>query len=257
MPALTARETARYGARLFSYMLTSTLVGGGLIVGGAVLAYVLEPAVLPGGRAPQAYAPVAAGAGLVLLGVLVLLTGAVLVVFTVASDALRVGTRRREAAPDEPEPAGAADDESQAVPSVDTGTDEPSASPAEPARAESVDAEPTVSDSDSEPAAAESEQEATVAESEGDGSDSASQEPATDGEGRDPFASAAESGRHDEPIDATDPIDEPHSASTNPFGEPEPEETTAEEWRSKAAEADDDAWREEIEAKLDGDEEEA
>lgn len=251
MSALTARESARYALRLFGSLLATTLLSGLFVGGGLALAYVLEPDVLPGGAAPDSYGVLAAAAGLVVLGALVFLTGIVYVLFTAMVDAVRVGTGRREATP-------TADDSEADTSDVDTSDEEAASEAEERTPGPGETAVPDPAETEPVDAADAADEESSTAEADPLGPDSTE---SPDEGGTDPFASAAES--ESDPFDPTDPMDDPRSASSSPFDEPEDD---AEEWTSKADSAEDrrragpgedeEAWREEIEAKLDAEERE-
>lgn len=313
MPALTAKESARYGVRLFGYVLATTLLGSLFVGGGIGLMYALDPAVLEnlplGGTPLRNFTVAAAGLGVVALGVLVFVSGLAVVAFTIVADAVRVGVERSSLAnevesvesgsttastPSDDEP------EREAGPGEKDLPPEPETEPVDADPETAVDREATVADRPQEPGSADpfaAAPEADTDEPAGDpfaetsspepsgagtsdpfddGSESeasadpfesgSTETPDADEQGTagqpDPFATAAESAseeRSREGVDPSDPIDDPHSASTDPFAE---EDTAVEEWESKSPDTDaerppagpsesDETWREEIEAKLD------
>ena len=253
MPALTAKESARYGVRLFGYLLATTLLGGAFVGGGVALAVTMAPDVLPGGSAPSNYAVLAGAGVLVLVGGLVLVTGVALVLFTVVADGVRVGTGRR---PTEPATGEVQSDDT-------TDSEESSASVGDDSEGpETTKPETTQPTPSVEPASASDSGTEMAEQSQG------TAEAAPESTQADPLGPSTEATEDDrEALDPNDPIDDPHAATTNPFGEPEPS-TEAEEWSGKETKAaeekrragpaeDDEAWREEIEAKLEAEDEEA
>jgi hypothetical protein len=100
MAALSVRESIRYGVRLFGYLLVTTVLGGGLVVGGTVLSTRVDVVGTISGTAEGSYAVVAGAVSLSLLGVLVLATGWLLVAFVAVTDAVRVGIDRSSLGPD-------------------------------------------------------------------------------------------------------------------------------------------------------------
>lgn len=230
MPALTAKERARYGVRLFGNLLATTLLGGVFVGAGAGLAYTIEPAFFSQltGEVGTDLTALAAFGTLSAVGVLVFVTGLYLVAFTAVTDAVRIGTDRSSLT------------EATQAEESDSPADSDSESDTEAV----PDVAPNAGDDDQSTADSGSEPSDTVEAEAGGGPDST-----------DPFAEAAASDV--DAYDPTDPIDDPHEAQTNPFDEPAGEEpSTAEEWTSKRPperSGDDEAWREEIEAKLDGD----
>ncbi|MUV91020.1 hypothetical protein GJ629_14935, partial [Halapricum sp. CBA1109] len=74
MPALTARDSSRYGVRLFGYLLVTTLLSALVAGGGIGLAYTLDTDVLPSGSLPGTTALAVAAVGAA-LGALVFLAG--------------------------------------------------------------------------------------------------------------------------------------------------------------------------------------
>ena len=240
MPALTARESARYGLRLFGYLLATTLLGGAFVAAGAGVALSIESAFFEQltGEAGTNLSALAAFGALSGVGVLVVLAGFVLVVFTAVADAVRIGTNRTRSA----DPTGRAESE---------------ATTADASPEESGESDPTP----------EGRGEPTPDET-GGPTDSVEEDgpvgcpvPGADPKGgySDPFAQEEST----ESYDPTEPVDDPHEAQTDPLGEPSGEQpddgqpSTTEEWTSKTPpnrRGDDEAWREEIEAKLDGEE---
>lgn len=238
MPALTAKESARYGVRLFGYLLATTLLGGAFVGGGVALAVTMAPDVVPGGPAPSNYGALAGASVLVLVGVLVFVTGLALVLFTVVADGVRAGTGRRSVTPP---PSDQETTDTSATQSDEEAKDSP-----ETTKPETTQPTPSV-----EPASG---------SDAGDGATDPAESTAADPLG--PSTEATEDDR--EALDPNDPIDDPHAATSNPFGEPEPSRE-AEEWTGKGESdqpnrragpaEDDEAWREEIEAKLDAEDE--
>lgn len=100
MAALSARESFRYGVRLFGYLLVTAILGGGLLVGGAVLGSRSDAVATLSGTGNGSYAVVAAAVGLSLLGVLVFVSGLFVVGFVAVTDAVRVGIDRSSLGPD-------------------------------------------------------------------------------------------------------------------------------------------------------------
>lgn len=258
---LTARTSARYALRVFGYLLATTLAAGVVVGLGAGAAYALESAFFtelpPGGPAVDLTALAAFGVGSA-LGLLVFAAGLIVTL----ADAVSVGVHAAETGTADAETAGeteATEAETAAEERTDA-TAETGEPTSDETAAEAPESGETVSESDETASVDGAEQEQT-----GDGD--ALGEPATEqspsvtpSEGdeepmdTDPFAEAAESDAYD----PTDPIDDPHEAQSNPFGEPE-EQPTADEWTSKTPQGeaggeDDAAWREEIEAKLDDEE---
>ncbi|MEF8881842.1 MAG: hypothetical protein V5A34_04870 [Halapricum sp.] len=224
MAALSVRDAFRYGARLIGYLFATTVVGGGLVAGGIGLIYSLESSVLSGGS-PESYAPVAAGALLVLLGTFVLLAGTLAVAFALIADAVRVGVEGSSLGPEStdapaPEAEDAAGPDSTATTSLETDERSEPTDGAEP--------EPTgdpLADSDSDSIA--------------DGSDplaGRSSDPPTD----DPLGGSATS----------DPLAGSEDVRSESAGE-RPDEAARRQ--AGPTQADDEAWRREIEAKLDED----
>jgi len=252
MPALTARESARYGVRLFGYLLAATLLGGAFVAAGAGVALSIESTFFEQltGDAGTNVSALAAFGALSGIGVLVVLAGFGLVVFTAVADAVRIGTNRA------PSPDAA---ESTAEGET-TATTEGGSTDEQDGESESTheDADESLHEELSESTPDEtSEPTDRVEEDRPVGG----QVPGTDpNEGdSDPFAEPEET----ESYDPTEPMDDPHEAQTNPFGEPSGEQpddgqpSTTEEWTSKTPpnrREDGEAWREEIEAKLDGEE---
>ncbi|QSG06911.1 hypothetical protein [Halapricum desulfuricans] len=91
MVTRSARDVFGYGVRLFGYLLVTVVLGGALIAGGVGVVETLEPGVVLGDASPDGYAPVAAGGALVLLGVLVLVAGVFATAFAGLADAVAVG----------------------------------------------------------------------------------------------------------------------------------------------------------------------
>lgn len=125
MPALTAKESARYGVRLFGYVLATTLFGGLFVGGGIGLAYLLEPRVLralpPGPPALRNVGVAAVGGVVVALGLLVFLSGALAIGFTVVSDAVRVGVDRSSLTEPGSDGEATVDDEASTESADETG----------------------------------------------------------------------------------------------------------------------------------------
>lgn len=201
MAALSARDAFRYGGRLFGYLLVTTVLGGGLLAGGLGLAVTLEPAVLPGGAAPESFAAVAVGGLVAFLGVLVLAAGWLTVVLMTVADAVRLGV-----------------DDSTLGPATPSDDVSPSSPPADDADDPEPDPEP---DADPEPDTA---------------------DPLAGGDS-DPFE------------DRGDPFDEPSTSDplADPGGGAESQTggSTDQRQAGPTAADDDEAWRREIEAKLD------
>lgn len=201
MAALSARDTFRYGMRLFGYLLVTTVLGGGLVAGGAVLSTRVAIVETISGTADGSYAVVAAALGLSLLGVLVLATGWLLVAFVAVTDAVRLGIDHSAfgPAPREPTPEVSAEDTDE------TASDQPS-------------------------------------EQQGD---SEADDPL--GDGAEPFAESA------------DPFAEPETNDPLGRSEGDREPTGGRQQATDRRQAgptraeDDEAWRREIEAKLDDD----
>lgn len=232
MAALSVRDAFRYGARLIGYLFATMVVGGGLVAGGIGLIYSLESSVLSGGS-PESYAPVAAGALLILLGTFVLLAGTLAVAFALIADAVRVGVEGSSLGPDSTDaPAPEAEDAAGPDPTATTSPD----ADERPEPTDSAESEPTDS----------AEPEPTGGPLTGSGSDSIADD-------SDPLA-----GRSSDP-----PTDDPFegSATTDSLGgSGDVRSESAEERPDEAArrqagptQADDEVWRREIEAKLDED----
>jgi hypothetical protein len=137
MVALSVRESVRYGVRLFGYLLVTTVLGGGLLAGGAVLSTRVDVLGTISGTAEGSYAVLAGAGVLTLLGLLVLATGWLLVAFVAITDAVRVGIDRSSLGPDvvesqraEPEQAASGDGQSETPPEPEsTAEPEPSDDP--------------------------------------------------------------------------------------------------------------------------------
>lgn len=209
MPALTARDSSRYGVRLIGYLLATTLLSGLVAGAGLGVAYALDPNILPTGSMPGTSAIAVAGAG-GLLGGLLFLAGLLTVVFTLVTDAVHAGVNR----------------------------------PAEPAHGDTASTgQSDESDADEQdPESVPSAEPPETAESTAEATESVDDTPSDSGE--DIFGESTQQaedplgGDSADEYDPTDPIDDPHSAQTDPFG-------------TEAGPGEDEAWRKEIEQKLD------
>jgi hypothetical protein len=192
MAALSARESIRYGVRLFGYLLVTTIIGGGLLGGGVVLGARSDAVATLTGTSDGSTVFVAAAVVLSLLGVLAFAAGLFLVGFVTVTDAVRLGI-----------------DRSSLGPSV----------------VESVEPDTTESETD---------------ESAASGEDPNSTGDPLGGGGSDPFD------------DRDDSFDEPQTE--DPLGRTDDQpDSRGDPARRQAGPAreDDEAWRREIEAKLD------
>ena len=90
MATITLKETLGHWVRLFGYFFGVAVVGGAVAGGGLAL---LEdvPNWAPGGAAPDVGVKLVAGAGLLAVGALVLLTGFFTIVLVVVATAVRYG----------------------------------------------------------------------------------------------------------------------------------------------------------------------
>jgi len=193
MAALSARESFRYGVRLFGYLLVTTVLGGGLLAGGIALSTRVEVMATLSGTSDGSYAVIAAAVGLSLLGVLGLLAGLFVVGFVTVTEAVRVGIDRSSLGPG-------------VVGSVD----------------------PNATELESDEAATDDQPDEEQPET----------EDPLGGGGADPFG------------DRDDPFDEPETEDPLGRTDDQPESRQA----GPSQEGDDEAWRREIEAKLDDEE---
>ncbi len=130
MTTVRLRESASYGARLYAYLLGVTLLGGGCLAVGLVLAAPELSALLAGGGADTAMA--VGGAVLAVLGLSILLAGYLGAGYKLIADAVAVGDQATAPSPstaDAPPTTPSADE--GASPSDRTSTDSPADTPAD------------------------------------------------------------------------------------------------------------------------------
>lgn len=210
MAALSARETIRYGVRLVGYLLVTTILSGALVAGGIGIAYVSDPAVVPGGAAPDSYVGPAVGGIVAFLGILLFVAGLFAVAFVTITDAVRLGVDRSSLGPD-PSPGGSS-----------SSSEAPEESGAEPSEADDDTAESAPEESSDDPLAG----------------------------GSDPFADSDDP--FEEP-DTSDPLAGPSGGRSRSGGDSREQSGSAGGQRraGPTRQDDDEAWRREIEAKLD------
>lgn len=149
MTAVSLGKSAGYGARLFAFLLGTTLLGGASLALGGALAVPELDALMGTGQADPAI--VAAGAMLAFLGLLVLATGYLGAAYKLIADAVATGSRlaaQTEATAGDAaaetvsgadstrpveEPSPAAADEPQRAPGLDPESDSSTTEPAEAA----------------------------------------------------------------------------------------------------------------------------